>query len=85
MDIIGAILFWCMIAGLAVIGLGGIVMCGIGTKNLRSKEHSGTDVLLIIIGAVILLAMIALIVSLIFLNMEIYTQLQQDPMYGLRV
>ncbi len=85
MDIFGAIIFWSFIAGLAVVGLGGIVMLGTGIKNLRGKEHSGTDVLLIIFGAVITLAMIALIAVLIKINIDVTAELQRDPLYSFRV
>ncbi len=85
MDIFGAIIFWLFIAGLSVVGLGGIVMCGTGIKNLRSKDRSGTDVLLIIFGALITAAMIALIVFLIMLNAALSAEMQLDPMYGYRV
>lgn len=85
MDIFGSIIFWLMIAGLAVVGLGGIVMLGTGIKNMRGKDHSGTDVLLIILGAIIMLVMVALIVSLIWLNFSISAELQRDPLYSFRV
>ncbi len=85
MDIFGAIIFWSFIAGLAIVGLGGIVMSGIGIKNMRGKERSGTDVLLIIFGLLITVAAIALIVYLIILNATITAEMQLDPMYGLRV
>ncbi len=85
MDIFGSIIFWLMIAGLAVVGLGGIVMLGTGIKNMRGKDHSGTDVLLIILGAIITLVMVALIVSLIWLNIGITAELQRDPLYSFRV
>lgn len=85
MDIFGAIIFWIFIAGLAIVGLGGIVMCGTGIKNLGSKEHSGTDILLIIFGLLITIGMIALIVFLVMLNAELAAEMQLDPMYGQRV
>ena len=85
MDIIGNIFFWLFNAGLAVVGLGGIVMCGTGIKNLGSKEHSSTDILLIIFGLLITAAMIALIVFLIILNAELSAEMQLDPMYGFTV
>ena len=85
MDIIGNIFFWLFIAGLAVVGLGGIVMCGTGIKNLRGKERSSTDILLIIFGLLITAAMIALIVFLIILNVELTAAFQPDPMYGFTV
>lgn len=85
MDIIGNIFFWLFIAALAVGGLGGIVMCGTGIKNLRSKDHSGTDVLVIIFGLLITAAAIALIVFLIMLNAALTAELQRDPLYSFRV
>lgn len=85
MDFFGAIIFWAFIAGLAIVGLGGIVMSGIGIKNMRSKERSGTDVLLIIFGFLITVAAIAVIVYLIILNASITAELQRDPLYSFRV
>lgn len=82
MDIIGNIFFWLFIAALAIGGLGGIVMTGTGIKNLRQKEHSGTDVLIIIFGLLITAAAIALMVFLIMLNAAISAELQTAPMYG---
>jgi hypothetical protein len=85
MDIFGAIIFWLFIAGLAIVGLAGIVMCGTGIKNLSTKERSSTDILLIIFGLLITAAMIALIVFLIILNAELTAEMRLDPMYGFTV
>ncbi len=85
MDIFGAIIFWIIIAGLAIVALGGIVMCGTGIKNRSSKERSGTDILLIIFGGLVTVGMIALIIFLILLNSALAEEMRLEPMYGLTV
>lgn len=76
MDIVMLVL---LIITAAVGILTGFAMSAVGVKNLRKKDHSSTDVLVLILGIIIIAASVAGLIFLIALHSEIMSEINPDP------
>ena len=76
MDIVMLVL---LIITAAVGILTGFAMSAVGVKNLRKKDHSSTDVLVLILGIIIIVASVAGLIFLISLHSEIMSEINPNP------
>lgn len=76
MDIVMLVL---LIITAAVGILTGGAMSAVGIKNLRKKDHSSTDVLVLILGIIIIAASAAGLIFLISLHSAIMSEINPNP------
>ncbi|GEM_PF-5953852 len=76
MDIVILVL---LIITAAVGILTGGAMSAAGVKNLRKKDHSGTDVLVLILGIIIIAVSVAGLIFLISLHSVIMSEINPNP------